>query len=62
MHIYFIVHRRRPAWTDRILYKTSDSSNEKCELEVLSYNYINSIKLSDHRPVYGESSIQVIKF
>ncbi|XP_025409048.1 inositol polyphosphate 5-phosphatase K-like isoform X2 [Sipha flava] len=52
-------HERRPAWTDRILYKTIDSSHEKSELEVLSYNYINTIKLSDHRPVYGESSIQI---
>ncbi|XP_025409047.1 inositol polyphosphate 5-phosphatase K-like isoform X1 [Sipha flava] len=51
--------KRRPAWTDRILYKTIDSSHEKSELEVLSYNYINTIKLSDHRPVYGESSIQI---
>lgn len=54
------VFRRRPAWTDRILYKTVDSSNEKCVLEVLSYKYIDSIRLSDHRPVYSESSVQVI--
>lgn len=60
--IFIVVLRRRPAWTDRILYKTIDSSNKRCELEVLSYNDINSIKLSDHRPVYGESSIQVIKY
>jgi len=55
-----IVIRRRPAWTDRILYKTIDSSNEKCVLEVLSYKYIETIRLSDHRPVYSESSVQVI--
>lgn len=54
-----IVCRRRPAWTDRILYKTIDSSNKTCVLNVLSYKHIDSIKLSDHRPVYGESSIQV---
>ncbi|XP_022161564.1 inositol polyphosphate 5-phosphatase K-like [Myzus persicae] len=51
--------KRRPAWTDRILYKTIDSSNEKCVLEVLSYKYIDSIRLSDHRPVYSESSVQI---
>jgi len=57
--LYNIVFRRRPAWTDRILYKTIDPSNEKCVLNVLSYKHIDSIKLSDHRPVYGESSVQV---
>jgi len=51
--------KRRPAWTDRILYKTIDPSNETRVLNVLSYKHIDSIKLSDHRPVYGESSIQI---
>lgn len=51
--------RRRPAWTDRILYKTIDPSNKKCVINVLSYKHIESIKLSDHRPVYSESSLQV---
>uniref|UniRef100_A0A2H8TQ97 Inositol polyphosphate 5-phosphatase K n=1 Tax=Melanaphis sacchari TaxID=742174 RepID=A0A2H8TQ97_9HEMI len=51
--------KRRPAWTDRILYKTIDPSNEKCLLEVLSYKYIESIQLSDHRPVYSEASVQI---
>lgn len=51
--------KRRPAWTDRILYKTIDPSNEKCVLNVLSYKHIDSITLSDHRPVYGESSVQI---
>lgn len=55
-----VVFRRRPAWTDRILYKTIDPSNKKCVLDVLTYKHIESIKLSDHRPVYGESDIQVI--
>ncbi|VVC33733.1 Endonuclease/exonuclease/phosphatase,Inositol polyphosphate-related phosphatase [Cinara cedri] len=53
--------KRRPAWTDRILYKAMDSSNKKCALDILSYKYIESIKLSDHKPVYGESSIQLNK-
>lgn len=56
-----LVFRRRPAWTDRILYKTIDPSNEKFILEVLSYKFIESIQLSDHRPVYSETSVQVIK-
>lgn len=54
------IFRRRPAWTDRILYKTILPSNQKYTLDVQSYKYIESIKLSDHRPVYGESNIQVI--
>jgi len=51
--------KRRPAWTDRILYKTIDPLNKKYVLDVLSYKDIESIKLSDHRPVYGESCIQL---
>lgn len=51
--------RRRPAWTDRILYKTNDQLNKKCKLNVISYKHIESIKLSDHRPVYSESCVQV---
>jgi len=60
IHLKQIIFRRRPAWTDRILYKTIDPLNKKYVLDVLSYKDIESIKLSDHRPVYGESCIQVI--
>lgn len=56
-----LVLRRRPAWTDRILYRTIDPSNETCILEVLSYKFIETIQLSDHRPVYSEANVQVIK-
>lgn len=56
-----IVFRRRPAWTDRILYKTIDPSNKKCVLKINSYKHIESLQLSDHKPVYCESSIMVIR-
>lgn len=55
-----VIIRRRPAWTDRILYKHIPPSNKNCTLDVLSYKHIESLKLSDHKPVYGESIIQVI--
>ncbi|XP_050430745.1 inositol polyphosphate 5-phosphatase K-like [Adelges cooleyi] len=51
--------KRRPAWTDRILYKTNASSQGKSLLDVMSYNHIDSITLSDHKPVYGESRVQI---
>lgn len=58
INIIFVCSRR-PAWTDRILYKKIE--DDKFQLNVLSYNYINSITLSDHKPVYGESCIQVLR-
>jgi len=38
---------RIPAWTDRILFKTSSSS------DLLSYSSVMDIRSSDHRPVYA---------
>ncbi|CAM6097423.1 unnamed protein product [Calypogeia fissa] len=40
---------RVPSWTDRILYKVGDAGRLKVQLK--SYNSINSIRSSDHRPV-----------
>lgn len=47
--------RRIPAWTDRILYKSSPS------IELLSYSSSTSVRTSDHRPVYASfhTSIEI---
>ncbi|XP_050529165.1 inositol polyphosphate 5-phosphatase K-like isoform X2 [Daktulosphaira vitifoliae] len=49
--------KRRPAWTDRILYKSNLLLKKESRLYVKSYKHIDSIKLSDHKPVYGEACI-----
>jgi len=43
---------RIPAWTDRIFYKESG-------MECLAYNADESIKTSDHRPVYATFRVEV---
>lgn len=40
---------RVPSWTDRILYKTNPSTKIKAHVE--DYDCIDSIRVSDHRPV-----------
>eukprot|EP00111_Clytia_hemisphaerica_P022242 TCONS_00065364-protein len=51
--------KRVPSWTDRIVYKSPQLSLLKC----LYYNSCNTIKVSDHRPVYGifESEVEPYK-
>jgi hypothetical protein len=44
-----------PSWTDRILYKTS----LKCDQ--LGYSCINTITISDHKPVYSILELNVKK-
>lgn len=44
--------KRKPAWTDRILYK---SNGIKCH----SYDEIYEVLVSDHRPVYADFSVKV---
>uniref|UniRef100_A0A7S3PZ34 Inositol polyphosphate-related phosphatase domain-containing protein n=2 Tax=Chaetoceros debilis TaxID=122233 RepID=A0A7S3PZ34_9STRA len=47
--------RRIPAWTDRILYKSSP------RIELLSYCSSTGVRTSDHRPVYAsfQTSIEI---
>lgn len=45
--------QRVPSWTDRILYKPSDGI--KCNI----YDAVQTIKTSDHRPVYANFTIRV---
>jgi len=41
--------QRVPSWTDRIVHKSIPTEN----LQSVCYNSCNSIKVSDHRPVYA---------
>ncbi|THD22119.1 Phosphatidylinositol-bisphosphatase [Fasciola hepatica] len=45
--------QRVPAYTDRILYKTRKKGDVTCA----NYDSIDSIRCSDHRPVYGVYSV-----
>lgn len=44
--------KRKPAWTDRILYKSKD-------IECHNYDEINEVLVSDHRPVFADFSVKV---
>lgn len=44
-----------PSWTDRVLWKLADG--ESCKL--LQYSCINTITLSDHKPVYAMLNAEV---
>lgn len=46
--------RRSPAWCDRILYRSRDSS----QLQQLDYRR-HEVKVSDHRPVSGRFSMKI---
>lgn len=45
-----MVDSRIPGWTDRILYRTKNPTNFK----QVSYDSINCLKQSDHRPVFSQ--------
>lgn len=53
--------RRRPSWTDRILYKVNANVYENLTLhaEQVSYKSIDEYVQSDHKPVVGEFIIKV---
>lgn len=40
---------RVPSWTDRVLYRSADPSS----IEPVTYSSCVSVKVSDHRPVFG---------
>ena len=48
-----VVKVKLPSWTDRCLYK----SNLKCEQ--LQYSCVNTITVSDHKPVYSTFELHV---
>ncbi|XP_054275742.1 phosphatidylinositol 4,5-bisphosphate 5-phosphatase A-like [Macrosteles quadrilineatus] len=49
------VTNRRPAWTDRILYRDS----EKVNITPISYKSVEEYMVSDHKPVIGEFEISI---
>ncbi|KAJ8721967.1 hypothetical protein PYW08_004369 [Mythimna loreyi] len=55
--------KRKPSWTDRILYKVNANNYENVTLkaEVVSYNYMSHYTVSDHKPVVALMNIKVRK-
>ncbi|ELU39553.1 endonuclease/Exonuclease/phosphatase family domain-containing protein [Rhizoctonia solani AG-1 IA] len=53
------VCRRRPAWTDRILYQTARGKDKTVRLVEDSYQSYPAISLSDHKPVSADFIVQV---
>lgn len=53
--------KRRPSWTDRILYKINKDVYEDVKLKVLQHNYRSHSNYvqSDHKPVSGEFEIVI---
>ncbi|XP_073999585.1 phosphatidylinositol 4,5-bisphosphate 5-phosphatase A-like isoform X2 [Rhodnius prolixus] len=47
--------KRRPSWTDRVLYK----SQTKKKIEILAYNSLENYTRSDHFPVMAQYKIKV---
>ncbi|XP_055620416.1 phosphatidylinositol 4,5-bisphosphate 5-phosphatase A isoform X3 [Toxorhynchites rutilus septentrionalis] len=55
--------KRRPAWTDRILYAVKENNyrNVKLTVEQTSYKSHPSYNISDHKPVSSEFTIKVTR-
>lgn len=54
-------YKRRPAWTDRILYKVNSNNYENVTLKIEQKSYAchANYTISDHRPVSAEFMIKV---
>jgi len=60
--INYFSHRRRPSWTDRILYKVNAADiydDIKIHTEQHTYKSHPNYSVSDHKPVTGEFDIVV---
>lgn len=59
--LYNLTFRRRPAWTDRILFKCTRDSYRNVELKIEQNSYKShpNYTLSDHKPVTSEFVVQV---
>ncbi|XP_058836310.1 phosphatidylinositol 4,5-bisphosphate 5-phosphatase A isoform X3 [Topomyia yanbarensis] len=55
--------KRRPAWTDRILYAVKENNyrNVKLSVDQTSYKSHPSYNISDHKPVSSEFTIKVVR-
>ena len=49
--------KRRPAWCDRIFYKTN--KNAFADIKVEQYDHIGEYNQSDHKPVYATFKLKV---
>ena len=52
---------RIPSWTDRILYKTNHDKLKGHSITNLKYDAIQSLRISDHRPVFAHFKIDLIQ-
>ena len=65
LYEYFVTfsYRRRPAWTDRILYRTADpmvyGDRLKLSIEQTSYKSHPGFDISDHKPVSSRFHLAV---
>ncbi|XP_063623921.1 phosphatidylinositol 4,5-bisphosphate 5-phosphatase A-like [Cydia splendana] len=52
--------KRKPSWTDRILYKVIANNYENITLraDLISYNHVPFYTLSDHKPVVAQFNIK----
>jgi hypothetical protein len=58
--IFYVLIRRRPAWTDRVLYRTFNNSKSSDHLvKCKSYESYSNVEVSDHKPVSAHFDIQV---
>lgn len=64
MIMEMLLLRRRPAWTDRVLFKANTNAYQGVTLDVkqTSYTSVESYTVSDHKPVYSEFNIKVCNF
>ncbi|XP_026761679.2 phosphatidylinositol 4,5-bisphosphate 5-phosphatase A-like isoform X1 [Galleria mellonella] len=53
--------KRKPSWTDRILYKVIANNYENITLraDLISYNHIPHYTVSDHKPVVAQFNIKI---
>lgn len=56
-----LIFRRKPSWTDRILFKVITNTYENVTLraDVISYNSLPQYTISDHKPVVAQFNIKV---
>lgn len=57
--ITLVLERRRPAWTDRILYCAAKGKERAVRMVEGSYTSHPYISLSDHKPVSADFIVQV---
>ncbi|XP_049873277.1 inositol polyphosphate 5-phosphatase K-like isoform X1 [Pectinophora gossypiella] len=53
--------KRKPSWTDRILYKVIANNYENITLraDLISYNHLPHYTVSDHKPVVAQYNIKI---